>query len=651
MKRAHLSHLHIKQSLRQQSLYVRMLTYFLILLFITVISFTILFFATGIFDVNQKETRQYFQTELNHITQDIEKHFNSLARNGIDLSNELSDRIETKLKEQGIDAKDLSSHPELLEPLLESQMELLINSFRNTSSSGIFLILDATVNSQKELSASSKSGVYLKCTDSNMSSSRQKNIRYLRGPATLARSYGIELLPQWMMEFDVTDDACFTTPIASTTNTHLPLSQLYHWSRNTNINNDYDSGMLLSIPLIDSHGFCFGICGYEISSMLFKLSYSPNNNKYSRVFVSLSPLIDNTLHLEQGLIAGNYYTTNALGFGALTSKKSSMLTEYALPSEFKYIGLSKDITLYPTNSSYSDQIWSCSILMPLDDLSNAKRQHNHRLILILVGMIIAGLLLTWLIARLSTRPVTTALRELQEHNTNKGIAKTKILEIDDLIEYLEEKDLLVNASLMETSTTTDNIRNDTTVTPVDTIGSNTQNSTISNLTDSTLGNSLNTLTSSFDAALANPRNTSPSPVDATVGNPNNTIANNTVTVVGQSVYGIEDFGINQDVSNNTITAVANPTGSAYGIAVAILDNSTINDNNIYITVGDLTQNITTDMIHGSNAGIRLHSNSTHSYYCNNVTVNDNKIYFNTLINKTSANCLGELMFMSCPISI
>ena len=115
------------------------------------------------------------------------------------------------------------------------------------------------------------------------------------------------------------------------------------------------------------------------------------------------------------------------------------------------------------------------------------------------------------------------------------------------------------------------------------------------------------------------------------------IANNTVTVVGQSVYGIEDFGINQDVSNNTITAVANPTGSAYGIAVAILDNSTINDNNIYITVGDLTQNITTDMIHGSNAGIRLHSNSTHSYYCNNVTVNDNKIYFNTLINKTSAN--------------
>ncbi len=112
---------------------------------------------------------------------------------------------------------------------------------------------------------------------------------------------------------------------------------------------------------------------------------------------------------------------------------------------------------------------------------------------------------------------------------------------------------------------------------------------------------------------------------------NNKISNNTVTVIGQSVYGIEDFGIDQNVSDNTIEAVAVPTGSAYGIALGILDNSTINNNSITITTGDLTNVITMDMIRESNAGIRLHSNSTYNYYCKNVDVKDNNIYYNTIV--------------------
>lgn len=114
---------------------------------------------------------------------------------------------------------------------------------------------------------------------------------------------------------------------------------------------------------------------------------------------------------------------------------------------------------------------------------------------------------------------------------------------------------------------------------------------------------------------------------------NNTIANNVVTAIGQCAYGIEDFGINQDISSNTITATASPTGSAYGIAVGRLDNSTINTNTIYITAGNLTQIITTDMIHGSNAGIRLHSNSIWNYSCNNVSISNCRIYYNEFVNQ------------------
>ena len=119
---------------------------------------------------------------------------------------------------------------------------------------------------------------------------------------------------------------------------------------------------------------------------------------------------------------------------------------------------------------------------------------------------------------------------------------------------------------------------------------------------------------------------------ATISRPiNNTIAYNNVTVIGQCAYGIEDFGINQAISNNNITATANTTGSAYGIAVGRFDNSTINTNTIYITAGNLTQIITTDMIHGSNAGIRLHSDPIWNYSCNNVSIEDCTIYYNDFV--------------------
>ena len=85
----------------------------------------------------------------------------------------------------------------------------------------------------------------------------------------------MDLLHQWSMEFSVKDMVCFYLVLDTAKDSELPLSRLYYWSHGMRMHEDCDTAMYCLVPLKDSRGQVFGVCGFEISSMLFKLSYSP----------------------------------------------------------------------------------------------------------------------------------------------------------------------------------------------------------------------------------------------------------------------------------------------------------------------------------------------------------------------------------------
>ena len=131
-----------------------------------------------------------------------------------------------------------------------------------------------------------------------------------RGPSKLALKNDLQLIPQWKMEFDVSDDDFFSKTLETAKQSNLPVSRLYYWSNRVILKDNSESGMLLCVPLIASDGTVFGVCGFEVSSMLFKLAYSPSNTEYFRVFATLAPFDTGTLNINAGLVAGNYYMTN-----------------------------------------------------------------------------------------------------------------------------------------------------------------------------------------------------------------------------------------------------------------------------------------------------------------------------------------------------
>ena len=115
---------------------------------------------------------------------------------------------------------------------------------------------------------------------------------------------------QWKMEFDVGDAPYFWFPKEQAAQKKLPLSRLYYWSLSTILPGTSEESMLCSVPLLDSEGNVFGVCGFEVSSMLFKLTHMPNNDICSRMFCMLAPISGNSFDTSGAMFAGGYFARN-----------------------------------------------------------------------------------------------------------------------------------------------------------------------------------------------------------------------------------------------------------------------------------------------------------------------------------------------------
>lgn len=169
-------------------------------------------FSTGAFSVGFKECYVFLRNELKHIAGDVARDFGVLSVEGVSLASRLTDQIERRLHAEGLSPSQLKNHPHLLEPILSDCVELLSTALEKNKSSGVFLILDATVNPALANADRSRAGLFLKNMEPNVINLAFPAIRFLRGPASIARQKRLNLLPQWQMEFQVEPGDFFSQP-------------------------------------------------------------------------------------------------------------------------------------------------------------------------------------------------------------------------------------------------------------------------------------------------------------------------------------------------------------------------------------------------------------------------------------------------------
>ncbi len=418
----------------------RLMLFFVCVTVSLVLAFSLLLTVFGITGKEERALHNFFDTELANISDNISDDFGSLSVDGINLAESISSHADKFFSDKNISAKEFIYHPELIEPLLSEQAHLLISTINTRSCGGVFILLDTTVNPESENSEFSRSGIFIKKTQPTSTQAVGVKTHYLRGPAQIARDNKIELLGQWKMEYDITDQSFFTSVMdTARQNPDLPLSRLYYWSGRVTLKDNSEAGFLLCVPLRSSDGTVFGLCGIEVSDRMFKSLYSPTSTKYENAFTIAAPTGDNFIKTSSGIIAGNYYLTGNRMFEDLKYSESSTSFESFSSSSAAYSGKSAGLRLYPSSSPYENEKWEVAVLMHEDALNTAISGNDKYLLVIIAVLLILSILASMFISRHYLKPVTAAFESVRTNGYSE-MPSMPYLEINDLLEFLAQRD-------------------------------------------------------------------------------------------------------------------------------------------------------------------------------------------------------------------
>lgn len=423
------------------SLQLRLFAFFGLFVVILALAFVLILLGTGVFGAGEKESLRWMENEMAHLAEGVDTHFGRLSLQGTSMAEQLTRDTDLWLVEHELSVQELQDNPSLLEDLMSKQSAAVVSALESNQCSGSFLVLDATVNPALDGSEFSRAGIFLKRTEPNAVNLVGSKIHYLRGPSSIARRLGIELLGQWKMEFDVTAADYFEiTMDTARENSRLALSRLYYWNKRVRLKGNSESGMLLCLPLISRDKTVYGICGLEVSSMLFKLNYSPDNSRYPGIFCTLSPLEENVLDSDWGLVGGNSYLTNPeTGRFQVSTDTHTGVSTFQSNSGATYVGLLQPIKLYPAASPYQQKTWVLALMMPQQEWASAAQGNSRILYGAILVLLALSLLAALFVSKRYIRPVVEALN-MVKGDSHTALSKTNILEIDDLLEYLSAQD-------------------------------------------------------------------------------------------------------------------------------------------------------------------------------------------------------------------
>lgn len=406
---------------------------FLLVLVVTMIALVVMVLSLmGVLSAGSLESERLIQKELSGLSKAVESRYGDTSVQAVLLSEALSESLEANLGKQGIRVPDLQAHPEVLEGLLESELTRLLLALEKTKCSGVFVVLDATVNPALPGAGTSRAGVYLRNAEPNVVGDDSEKL-YVRGFPKIALRNGLSLQSKWDMEFDVKGRSFFAAPLAAQAERRLPLSRLYYWSYDGAVPELGEDVMLCSIPLIDSEGVAFGVCGFEMSTMNFKYSFAPDTGLFSHAVCMISPCGGGVLGADGALVSGNIPAFQSKPL-AVTGRYGA-LTLYAQDGGGAFVGQHETIKLYPADAPFSERQSAVSVLIPKEDMDALRVSYNVRVALICALLLAGGAGLSIFLSKRYVAPIHVSMDALLSSGADSA-AKTNIHEIDELIERI-----------------------------------------------------------------------------------------------------------------------------------------------------------------------------------------------------------------------
>lgn len=420
------------------TLRLRLFLFFTGLVFMLLMCLLILLLATGNITAGLEESEDFIVSEHSDLLVNVSEFYENLSAEAVGFSNILSLNIESRLREKGLNISNLKESPDLIGEILSAELNHVLMYLNKSKSSGAFIILDATVNNRLPNSDKSKAGLYIKNMEPNIVNSTSPTIYMLRGSSNIAYKNSIPLHPEWKMEFNVDNAPYFNLPINKALENKGSVSKLYYWSSAFLLPETHEELMVCSVPLIDSEGNVFGVCGLDVSSMLFKLSFMPDDSMYQRIICTLSPVKDNLIKTGQSLFSGGYSASSSLSNNDLIISTGSKKLFTYNNEESAYMGYHEYFKLYSEQSAFSNEHWALTLMVPQEDVNNYVINENMKLFYLCSFFMVLSIISSFVLSRYYIKPIYSAINTLKDDPGTK--VKTNIFEIDELIEYISSRE-------------------------------------------------------------------------------------------------------------------------------------------------------------------------------------------------------------------
>lgn len=434
-----------------RSMRVAVLVYLLSLAGILMLGIVLLLSAAGAFNAGREAQKNLMANDLAHSVGDISADFDTVSAVCASYAKLCARDLEARMLTEGFRVKDLKENKEALGSLLDGTYASLSTALIRSRASGAFLLLDATVNPSLEGAADSRACVYLRNMEPNIVNATDPNLQLLCGPASVARDNGIDMHAQWRMELDVPHDGVLKQNLDISAQSGLPVSHAYFWQSAGILEGTSERAMLCVAPLIASDGTLFGACGFEVSALLFSLSYAPDNRLYPQSFVLIAPSKGASVALSSALTVGggmglNEVADSEAGFYALEGRENGFV---AMENGGRvYAGLASRVALYPEDSPFREENLTIALLMPQQTLVKSIRQDLTRLMAFLFLLMAAALFASLYMSRRFTRSLHESLGTLRATDETAA-KKTGIREIDELISSVQAAHVHPDAAVAE----------------------------------------------------------------------------------------------------------------------------------------------------------------------------------------------------------
>ena len=364
-------------------------------------------------------------TWLANSADSIEHDCDELAACAISFSDQLESQIQSFLIEHQLQFDDLRDNTRMLTDLQQRLYDIVYLNMQVAPASGTFYILNTTVNSASQTPLFN--GIYLKYVNLSSENTVNNDFALYRGSYTTGKEHSLTFHRGWNNEnrtdFFEDCESVFSDGV------HYALSSVVE------IPETWENARYIYVPLRDRQDKIIGVCGFEISDLLFRLSHKTEDPRWGQLVCGL---IDRHQGNYYGQFNSNRYQTgDANSRLRIISKADYMQFEFDRES---CVGTARDIFL-------GNDTFTVAMMMPQAQYQKFIRTGQLQNAVI---FLILGTLTLVCCVIMSHKYVSPILKRIEQVKAREiGGDPINIREIDDLFPFLEARDVAYEARLEE----------------------------------------------------------------------------------------------------------------------------------------------------------------------------------------------------------